>query len=111
MRIATCLSCPDYADLSIVGGTPCSVTWTSLWSSAMGMVGRLDREIRSGWRLALAGVVCMDEGLLGNAFSIGGCQGWGAGEDQDAKAEKVSNDPRGNDSGKLRSEKLDGEHI
>jgi hypothetical protein len=53
----------------------------------------------------------MDEGLLGNAFSIGGCQGWGAGEDQDAKAEWVPNDPRGNDSGKLRSEKLDGEHI
>jgi len=53
----------------------------------------------------------MGEYLRGNDCHIGGCQGWGAGEAQDAKAEKVSNDPRGNDSGKLRSEKLDGEHI
>jgi hypothetical protein len=36
----------------------------------------------------------MGEDLLGNAFCIDGCQGWGAGEDEDAKAEKVSNDPR-----------------
>jgi len=76
-----------------------------------GRVGRKDLGIRSGWRLAVAEVVCMDEDLLGDDCHISGSQGWGAGEDQDAEAEKVSNDHRGNDPGKLTSWKLDGEHI
>jgi len=41
----------------------------------------------------------MGKDLLGNGCSIGGCQGWGAGEDQDAEAEKRTYDRRGDDVG------------
>jgi hypothetical protein len=41
----------------------------------------------------------MDEDLLGNDCHISGCQGWGAGEDQDAEAEKLTHDRRGDDLG------------
>src|SRR5208337_1945617 len=55
-----------------------SVSWTSLWSSAMGMVGCLDLGTRSRWRLAQPEFGCICEDLLGNDCSIGGCHGRGA---------------------------------
>ena len=49
----------------------------------------MDLGNRSGWRLALAELVCMDEDLLGDDCQIDGCHGRGAGEDQDAEGEKL----------------------
>jgi hypothetical protein len=59
----------------------------------------MDLEIRSGWPLALAELGCMGDDLLGDDCHIDGCQAWGAGEDQDTKAEKLTYERRGDDAG------------
>jgi hypothetical protein len=41
----------------------------------------------------------MEEDLLVNDRHINGCQGWGAGEDQDAEDEKLTDERGGDDSG------------
>jgi hypothetical protein len=53
----------------------------------------------------------MDEDLLGNDRNIGGGKGWGAGEDQDAEAEKPAQDCRDDPGQKLTPWKRDGVHA
>jgi hypothetical protein len=54
----------------------------------------------------------MGDDLLGNDFSMGGCRGGSAGEDQDAEAENVTQGHRSEDPGaKPPKLELDKQHI
>jgi len=61
-----------------------AVSWTSLWSSAIGMVGSLERGSKSGWPLARR----MGDDLLWSESQIDKCHSGKREEEEHVEAQK-----------------------